>query len=217
MRKLAASGGGLCEFIDRVEQVEERMGSFLGRVDRPVMTDASLEWLGAPPLEVYPERLPDLYAGQPLFVSLKLGSAQPATRVLLRGRLRGGPGSSVLDITRSVPAGSGVATRWARAKVESLTDSLGEGADPALVRDRVVELAKAFRLVTNYTSLVAVEEIPTAERTGKRVRVANGFPCGSRSLCDSLPQTGTSGPLLLLLGLSLALAGSLGAWLARLA
>ena len=46
-----------------------------GRIASPA--DLRLDWDGAPPLDVYPGRLPDLHAGEPLFVSLRLGPAHP--------------------------------------------------------------------------------------------------------------------------------------------
>jgi Ca-activated chloride channel family protein len=95
-------------------------------------------------------------------------------------------------------ASSGVADRWARAKVESLLDSLHDGAEPEAVRAAVIEVASEFRLATPYTSLVAVEEIPTAERTSRRVALAATLASG-----DDLPSGGTDGPLRLWIGLAL--------------
>ncbi|MBI1951327.1 MAG: hypothetical protein HYS34_08195, partial [Acidobacteria bacterium] len=110
-------------------------------------------------------------------------------------------------------AGTGVATRWARAKVESLTDTLHENADPESVRRAVIGVAIPFGIVTRYTSLVAVEEFPTATGDSVPVRVANGQPLGL-TLPGDLPQGGTAEPLLLLAGI--VLAGLGGACLLRL-
>ena len=87
----------------------------------------------------------------------------------------------------------GTNVRWARAEVESLMDSLNEGADADLVRKHVVDLAFEHNLVTRFTSLVAVEELPTAQG-------------------PSLPQGGTDRRLRLLLGIALALLG-LSGWI----
>jgi hypothetical protein len=86
-------------------------------------------------------------------------------------------------------------------------DGLNEGVDLSLVRERVVDVGIAFHLVTRYTSLVAVEELRTAEAAAKRVRMANALPHGSQLLGGGLPHGGTSAPLGILLGASLVLAG----------
>jgi Ca-activated chloride channel family protein len=158
------------------------MISFLGRIDRPVMTGVTLDWGGAPPPESYPAPLPDLHAGEPVFVSLRLGPGRVGELVSLRGRLAGGPASFSLSIAPDAPVGSGVATRWARARVESLMDSLHEGAEAADVRREVIAVASRFNLVTRYTSLVAVDHYPTARSEAM------------------LAQGGTRGRLLLLIG-----------------
>jgi Ca-activated chloride channel family protein len=216
MREVARFGRGACEFIVADAELGERMEAFLGRVDRPVMRDLTLDWDGTPPLESYPDRLPDLHAGEPLFVSLKLSPAMRGGRALLGGRLAEGDIGIDLGIAPRAPQGAGVATRWARAKVRSLLDGLHRGADPAQVRAAVIDVARRFNLMTRYTSLVAVEEFRTAEGEWTTRHVANGLPRGSRLLMGVLPQGGTAGPLILVLGLALTCAGATLAWLWRL-
>ena len=113
-----------------------------------------------------------------------------------------------LEVSASGPAAtdSGVAVRWGRAKVEALLDTLHDGAVPDAVRQTVIDVSKAFGFVTPYTSLVAVEEFPTATGECGRVRIANGLPAGSQLLGD-LPQGGTDGPILFLLGVLFLFAG----------
>jgi Ca-activated chloride channel family protein len=191
------------------------MDAFLGRLDRPVLTDVSLEWEGAPPMEFYPERLPDLYAGVPLWISLRLGLAHPGTRAVLSGTASAGRFETELSVDDLAPSGSGIATRWARAKVEALMDRLLERADAEEVRRAVVEVAREFHLVTRYTSLVAVEVFPTAEGPSRACRVASALPTGSRLAGEELAQGGTNGPFLTLAGLLLTTAGAalgLAAW-----
>ena len=116
-----------------------------------------------------------------------------------------------MEVDRLAPTDSGVATRWARAKVGSLMDSLQEGADPESVRQSVVNVSLAFHIVTRYTSLVAVEEFTSAFDPARPFRVANTLPKGSQ-LMGVLPQGGTHRPLLLLVGVALAAAGAAVLW-----
>ena len=106
----------------------------------------------------------------------------------------------------------GIALRWARAKVRSLLASLHEGADEMAdemaVRASVISLGKSFHLVTRYTSLVAVEEFASAFEPARSVQAANLLPSGSETTL-TLPRGGTLGPLLMLIGLLLILAGGM--------
>lgn len=206
MRRVARFGRGACDFIVSQEEVEERIDGFLKRIDRPVLADLRVDWDGAPPLDSYPVRLPDLYAGEPLFVSLRLGPAHPGTRVRLTGWSPGGEVNTALSVLPDAPRGAGVATRWARARVDDLLDGLIEGEAEDRVRAAVVDVATRFNLVTRYTSLVAVEDTPTAKGPATPHTLANALPPGGQP-DESLPMGGTSGPLCSTLGLLLALLG----------
>jgi Ca-activated chloride channel family protein len=203
MRRLALFGRGTCDFIASVDEVAERMTAFLDRIDRPVMTDLGLDWEGPPPREVYPERLPDLYAGEPLYVSLRLDPHGEATRAILQGRLADRTVRTQLEVASGAPRGSGVATRWARARVRSAHGRLHRGADADLIRAEVIDVARAFNLVTRYTSLVAVEELRTAAGEWTTRPIPTGLPRGSTLLGATLPQGGTSGSLMMVAGLLL--------------
>jgi len=197
MRKMASFGRGLCEFISTSGEAENRIAAFFERLDRPVMTDLELSWKGLEVEQAYPIRQKDLYAGEPLILSARM-TASPAGRLELGGWTREGWRSSAVTVDASSPSGSGIATRWARAKVGSLMDSLHEGADPAMVRKEVVDLALDFNLMTAYTSLVAVDHSATALGEARSVRVANALPAG-----------GSDNPLRQLYAIALLVAGVL--------
>jgi Ca-activated chloride channel family protein len=207
MRKMAAEGRGTCEFISSSASAENRVEAFLARLDRPVMTGLTLEWDGVESPDAYPSPLPDLHAGEPLYVSARIGGGGSVRRVTLHGRTLEGPVSFDLR-AEDAGTGDGVATRWARARVESLMDTLHENADPESVRRAVIGVSIPFGIVTRYTSLVAVEEFPTVTGDTVPVRVASALPFGSTP-AGELPQGGTDEPFLLMAGLLLVLFGSL--------
>jgi Ca-activated chloride channel family protein len=177
MRKMAWFGHGLCEFISATDPARNRIAEFFGRLDRPVMTSLELRGDAAGLEELLPRRMPDLHAGEPLLISARLVPGTRSARVELHGYTREGwvEVSAKLD---DAVAGPGVAVRWARTKVGALMDRLHEGVDEAEVRAEVVELGLSHHLVTRYTSLVAVEEIPSALGTSRSVRMAAALPRG---------------------------------------
>ncbi|MBI2898374.1 MAG: PQQ-binding-like beta-propeller repeat protein [Deltaproteobacteria bacterium] len=137
--------------------VAERFASL---VDRPVMTDVEVDWGGLDVVDSYPRRLPDVFAGSPLVVHGRYHRGGRAT-VRVRGKVGGA--ASVLDIDVALPERPGdddraaIATIWARSAIHERTSLLTLRDDPALVRE-VTELGLRHRIVTDYTSFVAVDE-----------------------------------------------------------
>jgi len=206
MQHMADYGRGLCEFISDVSEAEDRMDAFFARLHRPVMTDLRLEWEGAEPSAIYPSRLPDLHAGEPLFVSARLPPGTAGGRVSLHGIVQDGPQIYHGTLEGNAPDESGVAIRWGRAQVASLMQDLHAGSDAETIRKEVIAVSRTFQIVTRYTSLVAVEEFPTAVGQARQVSVPNG---------GSLPRGGTAEPLILALAMLLTLAGGTLFLLAR--
>ncbi|UCF67355.1 MAG: VWA domain-containing protein, partial [Acidobacteriota bacterium] len=207
MRKMAAFGRGYCTFIDDVEASDDPLGRFFTRIDRPVLRDLELTWAGASPAQTFPATLGDLHAGEPLFVSARFEPGRAPAAVVLAGRTADGP----LRLESAPPlvaaTGSGVALRWARAKIRAAIDALHEGEDPQRVRERVLAVALPFSLLTRYTSLVAVEDVRSAWDRAHPLRLASALPAGTQRFGSTLPRGGTWAGLLQRVGLCLTLAG----------
>lgn len=198
MRKMAWHGHGICEFIANVEQADNRIDTFFDRLERPVWTDLELRWDGVQVEGVAPGRLPDLHRGEPLVLSAKLDGTSGGT-LTVGGWSVDGWTERTVALDRNSVENHGIALTWARAQVETLLDSLLEGADERTVRDSVIDLALAFRLVTTYTSLVAVEHYVGELSDGLE-------PAAWRVL----PRTATLDPLKRRIALLFAVAGLLG-------
>lgn len=204
VREMARLGRGVSAFVHDLDDADDRIDRFLRRVARPVARDVRIDGL---PLDAdpFPSVLPDLHVGEPLYVSFRLpaGSELPDVRVTARAS----DGAAIdLPVALDVVAtpGRGIATRWARARIDALLDGLHHGDDESVVRDRVVEVALAHAIATRYTSFVAVEHVPSTRLDPTRVDVANG------RVGRVLPATGTSRPLVRrLAGVALALAAAL--------
>jgi len=191
MKELARAGRGTFEAIGEISEVQASIVALLERTGRVVITDVVLEWEGAAPLSADPDPVPDLYDGRPLVVTARFDPSRPLPKLRVWGRAPGGPVTMDVDFARA-GTDAGIGTRWARARIASLEQARVHGADPAIVRADVVELAKRFSLVTAYTSFVVVADESYA---------AEGV---SREGEDgTLPQGGTSEPLLLAIGVIL--------------
>jgi Ca-activated chloride channel family protein len=202
MKELAAAGRGTFESIGSIADVQSKTVELMTRTERAAITDVALEWDGAPPLDAGPDPVPDLYTGRPLVVTARFDPAQPLPKLRVWGRAPGGPVTMEVDFAQASP-NAGIGTRWARAKIASLELARVHGADPAVVRADVVELAKRFSLVTPYTSFVVVADESYA---------------GDASSDDGengvLPQGGTEEPLWCMIGALLSGFGGCILWAA---
>jgi Ca-activated chloride channel family protein len=203
MRKMAWHGRGICEFVATVEQADNRIETFFDRLERPVWTDLELRWDGVRVEGIAPGRLPDLHLDEPLVLSAKLSATSGGTLTVGGWSIDGWTERTVALDQTSVE-NHGIALTWARAQVETLLDSLLEGADERTVRASVIDLGLAFHLVTAYTSLVAVEHY-----VGE---LSDGL---EPALRHTLPRTGTLGPLKKRIALLFAVVGILGLYALR--
>jgi len=154
LNKAAEIGRGTFTYIGSSSEVSMHMAALFNKLENPVLTDLQIEWPAGVEVEAWPDRLPDLYAGQPLVVAMKLNRLPQ--QVTIRGR-----SPAPWQQTLTVPAAQhhpGVATLWARRKIDSLMNRIIEGVPEEQVRPQVLEVALNHRLVSRYTSFVAVEE-----------------------------------------------------------
>src|SRR5262249_24168504 len=107
--------------------------------------------------------------------------------VVLRGFQNGRPYEQRLAVTlpEREDAHAAIASLWARARVEAIMDedleAVQRGQVPDERRERIVALALAHRLMTQFTSFVAVEEKVVNEGGQQRtVAVPVEMPDGVR-------------------------------------
>jgi Ca-activated chloride channel family protein len=196
MIKAAEFGRGTFTYIGTPEEVAGKMGALFAKLERPALTDVEVAW-SDPGAEIYPQRIPDLYMGEPIVAVARLLSAFPG-EVTLAGSATGAPWKVSV---KSLPTAesSGLDKLWARRKIGDLDNQLALGGDAAKLRPAIVELGLAHHLVTQFTSLVAVDTTPatpkgTLPQTALiPVNVPDGWEYGGEA--GTLPQGGTSARL----------------------
>jgi Ca-activated chloride channel family protein len=209
MTKAAEFGRGTFTYIGTPEEVAVKVGSLFAKLERPALTDVEVAW-SDPGTEIYPQRIPDLYMGEPIVAVARLHSAFP-DEVTLAGSTTGMPWKMNV---KSLPAAdrSGLDKLWARRKIDELGNQLALGGDVTKIRPAIVELGLEHHLVTQFTSLVAVDTTPSApEGTQPKttlipVNVPAGWEGGFAE--GTLPQGGTSARLDLLIGFLLLAASA---------
>jgi Ca-activated chloride channel family protein len=188
MRKAAEMGRGSHTRIARLEDVEQRMSALWSRIRHPALSSICIDF--GVEAEYYPEVIPDLYAGDPLWVTARM-PLQPR-EILLCGEFDGLPWEHAVQPFTSNGA-EDLARLWARRKIESLEDSILFGSEPDEIRAAVTEVALRFGLLTRHTSLVAVDRTP-ARPPGEHLdnaEVPSLLPAGSNTATAGFPGTAT--------------------------
>ncbi len=156
--RLAEAGQGAAEYLRPGESPDALVTRFFERITDPVFTQLELDWGGLDVTDVEPAALPDLFAGQPLLVHARYRSGGRGTVVL-----RGWAGRKRIELRERVvlpkkeTANSAQAKLWARARIARLEMGKIRGGDPRPVIEEITELALDHRLMTAYTSFVAVD------------------------------------------------------------
>ncbi len=162
MRKAADYGRGSYTHIGDAAEVDSMMSALFRHLASPLAMDIEVRWPDA--AEAWPQFTPDLYAGEPLLQLVKLGSQLPAVPLAISGRLGMSDWQTSLqwpanEGSAAIEAHPGVASLWARKKIEQLLAQKHLGEDTQTIRDKVLPVALRHQLLSPYTSFVAVEEV----------------------------------------------------------
>jgi Ca-activated chloride channel family protein len=179
--KMAQFGRGTFTHIADIGEVGQQMGHLLETIESPVLTDVKLTFEGVEVTEVYPQRAPDLFLRQPLVIYGRIWKGRSG-RVRLTARAGDQPYEADFDFdAKTAMFHPGITTLWAMKRVEDLMDQWRESSEDARsgIRATLIAHAIRYRLVTQFTSLVAVEEV-VANTTGASttVPVATELPAG---------------------------------------
>lgn len=183
---IAREGRGEVEYVGFDDDGSAAARRFHERIRNPYLTDISIDWGGLPVTEIYPKRIPDLFGAKQVVIIGRY-SAPVSGKIALKGKVGGMPFERIVnvDLRGDANSHSVLASLWARTKVEELMsrswDPDEEMPSPTqAIRNQITKLGIEYRLMTQYTSFVAVEErIVTRVRNGRRVRVPVYAPAGT--------------------------------------
>lgn len=157
MNRASELGRGTFTHISSAEQVEARMKSLFEKLESPAVTNLSVTLPGK--VDMTPAVLPDLYRGEPLVLSARLGTVGGTLEV--KGTIGDQPWSVAVPLANAAE-GKGLSKLWARRKIadaevgRSMRTIGPEDADRT-----ILALALEHHLVTRLTSLVAVDQTPS--------------------------------------------------------
>jgi Ca-activated chloride channel family protein len=207
MSKAAKFGRGSYTFISDQNQVNTKMAELFEKITKPVLKDIRIDWPAG--VEQYPQRLPDLYAGEPLTVMVK--SSTPIGVIKVSGSMLNTPWAQTLTMNQHSTSGKPLSidnklstdnldTVWARQKLASLMDMLHTGEkSQAQLKPQIIKLSITHQILSKFTAFIAVEKTPSKQafEKAKQTNIANLMPKGSRM---AMPQTATPATLMSIFG-----------------
>ena len=206
MSRAAEFGRGTYTYIGDTSEVQTKMQELFTRLETPVLTDLKVSLPEGVNMEIWPQRIPDLYLGEPVVIVAKTSDFTGNIQI------NGQRSQTIWEVDLPMlggQQGNGVAPLWARAKIKALMDSLMTGAAKEQVKQEVVKVALQHHLVSKYTSLVAVDKTPARPENlpVNKKAVPNNLPHGS-TLGNATGQTrvmfarsATDGQIKLIIGL----------------
>lgn len=155
---VAKQGGGMSGTLELNEDPTKLVREIVERIHRAQLADIRINWGGLPVYETYPVKVPELWAGRPVILFGRYEEGGKA-RITISGKAEGKPLSYSLDVDfpNQDPAHEVLTKVWARNKIEDLM-SMAYYADSPPVVEEVTEIALAYKLMSQYTSFVAVDE-----------------------------------------------------------
>ena len=172
---MAREGKGVAEYVTvetnasartsaaRSVDAQDVAAKFYQRIASPMLLNVEVDWGNLPVADVYPKAIPDLFSSGPIILQGRYTRADEGD-VTIRGTLRGKPWSKTIPV--NLPAvrndGSAIPTLWARQKIEHLQSEDWMGAQTgnprAEIKEQIINTALEYRLMSQYTSFVAVEQ-----------------------------------------------------------
>jgi Ca-activated chloride channel family protein len=205
MQEAAAAGRGSYTFIAQREQVGERMQDLFRKLEHPALVNLELRWPGGEVADLAQSLPGDLYVGDPLVIVARL-KTPPQGMVTLTGSVQGAAWVHQLPMT-VVGENAGLAKLWGRERITQLSRqrNAADEAERTQLQATITQVALAAHLVSEFTSLVAVDVTPVRplDALYGTEQVPTSAPRGSFwAGTTGFAQTATPAPLLWLLGLS---------------
>jgi Ca-activated chloride channel family protein len=184
LEKMAEAGRGEVQYVGLNDEGSAAARKFYERVRNPLLTDISIDWGGLAVTDVYPARIPDVFSAEPVILQ---GRYERPGRGVIRLQGQAGGRTVTREISVNLPAletrHDVLATLWARARVDDLMAQNWVGAQTGNprpeVREAVTQLGLQYKLMTQFTSFVAVEEMTvTTGGEPRRIEVPVDMPEG---------------------------------------
>ena len=156
---VARQGGGMAKVLGLNEDALPLAQEIMYRIQRAQLASVTIDWGDLNVWETYPARIPELWAGRPIILFGRYEPGGPQNTITLRGKVEGEPAAWPLAVHLPVRDARHdvLAKVWARQKIEQLMHTTYYAGSPE-VEEAVTQVALDYRLMSQYTSFVAVDQ-----------------------------------------------------------
>jgi Ca-activated chloride channel family protein len=174
--RLSRDHRGTSAYVQPEENIETHVATLYNKIGSPLLTDLAIKFeydtppaatAGDPISRMYPRQLPDLFHGEQLVLVGRYSQAGPI-KVTLTGKLAGE--QKTFTATTTLVGDSKDETQgfveklWATRRIGEIIDELDlKGQNEELVNE-LVQLSIRHGILTPYTSFLADENVPLADR-----------------------------------------------------
>src|SRR6266545_3950787 len=162
--KMCEYGRGEVEYVALNDDGSAAARRFHERVRNPLLTDISVDWNGLPVSDVYPQRIPDLFGAKPVILTGRYTAAGRGV-IRLKGKMSGREfvREIAVDFPETESQHNVLSSLWARSRIDDLMgqdyNGMQQGAMKPELKETITNLGLEYRLMTQFTSFVAVEEM----------------------------------------------------------
>ena len=166
--KMAEAGRGEVEYVTLQQDGAAAANRLFERMRSPLLTDITVDWGELAVADVYPQRIPDVFSAKPIVIYGRYTKADNGV-VTVHGKRAGTPYELkiAVDLPEAEKSHDVLSSLWARKKIDHLMaeDWTGmQGGEPkGDLKQQITQLGLEHRLMTQFTSFVAVEEQTVTE------------------------------------------------------
>jgi len=156
---VARQGGGMAKVLGLNDEAEPLTTEIMFRIQRAQLAGVTIDWGDLKVWQTYPARIPELWAGRPIVLFGRYDQGGFQTTITISGTVEGEPAAWRLPVTLPArePKHDVLAKVWARHKIEELMHTTYYAGSPE-VEEAVTRVALDYRLMSQYTSFVAIDE-----------------------------------------------------------
>ncbi len=174
---LAEEGRGHAYFVGLGEDPSDAVSSIYRKINDPYLVGIEMDWNGLDVMDVYPEKIPDLYAGQPLVLVGRYGEAGSG-EVTVSGTIAGEEWSQSMhvELPAEREAHDVIQNLWARKRIHELNRMMYNPSgysitDTGELVQEITDTALDYQIMSRYTAFVAVSEEIRVDAEGRPVTV----------------------------------------------
>ena len=157
--QISMDHGGASTYVRPGEEIDEEVSAFYRKVKMPVLSDLSLDWGDIIVDQVYPQRIPDLFAGSQLIMLGRYREGGPA-KITLKGMVNQEERSYTYeDLSFRKEGGDDFIPRlWATRAVGYYLTQIRLYGEKQEWIDSIVSLSTRYGIITPYTSFLVQEK-----------------------------------------------------------